>query len=69
MRTLLEINHDCSHSIEGDPENFLVLLSRALASGSPRSWEPLERYGIRRVVQYHHSAKRKVVVDGQDYSA
>jgi hypothetical protein len=43
------------------------LLMGALASGSDRSWQPIERFGIRRIVQCHHSDDRKAVVNGAEY--
>lgn len=67
QRSIIEINHDCSHVIDGDPQAFLVLLGQALASGSDRSWGPLKRYGITRITQCHHSEDRKVVVNEREY--
>jgi hypothetical protein len=62
QRSIIEINHDCSHLIDREGGRFVDLLLRALASGADRSWEDLERFGIRRIVQCHHSEDRKVVV-------
>lgn len=64
QRSILEINHDCSGFIARDEGRFVQLLLAALASGSDRSWEPLEHFGIRRITQCHHSELRRVVVRG-----
>lgn len=67
QRSLIEINHDCSHEIARAPMEFAEHLQRALASGSDRSWEALKRYGITRITQCHHSEDRKVVVADREY--
>lgn len=65
QRSILEINHDFSHElVDTGDRTFDSLLLRALASGSDESWEPLKAYGIRRIVQVHHSTDRKVVISG-----
>lgn len=68
QRSILEINHDCSFAINArSADEFVPLLMAALGSGSDRSWTPLERFGIRRIIQCHHSDDRKVVVNGCKY--
>lgn len=62
QRSIIEINHDQSMFIKAEPEAFLRELGYALASGSDRSWEALRRFGVRRIIQCHHSDDRKVVV-------
>jgi hypothetical protein len=63
QRSIIEINHDCSHAIDAAPAGQVEkLIVRALASGSDESWEPLKRFGVRRIVQVHHSCDRKVVI-------
>lgn len=68
QRSIIEINHDCSHAIAAGPNLFAELLGRALASGDDRSWDPLKRYGITRIIQVHHSADRKVVIAGEGWA-
>lgn len=67
QRSIIEINHDCSHLIEAADIEFVELLGRALASGSDRAWEPLRRFGITRITQCHHSEDRKVVIGKREY--
>lgn len=67
QRSVVEINHDCSFLIEADELRFTQLLLQALASGSDRSWEPLKRFGVTRIVQCHHGDDRKVVAHGREY--
>lgn len=67
QRTIAEFNHDFCYEIKRRPDNFAGLLILALTSGSRESWEALERFGLRRVVQCHHSDDRKAVVNGHDY--
>lgn len=63
QRSIIEINHDLAGAaISRDPEAFVKWLTGAIASGSDRMWEPLERYGIKRITQCHHSEDRLVVV-------
>jgi hypothetical protein len=62
QRSILEVNHDYSFMIARDYKEFVELLARGLASGSNEAWLPLERFGVRRVVQCHHTEDRKVVV-------
>lgn len=64
QRSIIEINHDLSAEIMRSPFEFIEHLAAALASGSDRSWEPLQRYGVRRIIQCHHTDDRKVVVSG-----
>ncbi len=67
QRSIIEINHDYSHVIARDELRFTQLLLSALASGSDMSWDDLERFGIRRIVQCHHSDDRKVVAFGREF--
>ena len=67
QRTIVEFNHDLVHRIDEHSLRFTCLIGDALASGSPADWEALEGFGIRRVVQCHHSDERKVVVRGHEY--
>lgn len=60
QRTIIEVNHDAARLPNDD--SFCELWNRAIASGSPESWEPLRVYGITRITQCHHSEDRKVVV-------
>lgn len=70
QRSILEINHDCSHAIDArSADEFVPLLMAALGSGSDRAWEPLKKFGIRRIVQCHHSDECKVKVFGREYDA
>ena len=62
QRSIIEINNDFSHRIAQDGDLVIKLLDRALGSGAYQDWEPLMRYGIRRITQCHHSEDRKVVV-------
>lgn len=63
QRSIIEINHDQSFAYrDGSAFEFMILMRRALASGSDESWEPLRRFGITRITQCHHSEDRKVVV-------
>ena len=66
QRTIVEFNHDLTHKIRFSTE-FDRLLAIALASGSPDAWRPLERFGLRRIVQLHHSDERKIVTDFGEY--
>lgn len=55
-RTLIEFNHDFSHSIAKDPAGFAADLGAYLSSASPRTAEILERrYGMRVFGMRHHS--------------
>jgi hypothetical protein len=54
-RTLLEINHDCSHLIGRSPEAFQRALRDYMGSGSKESARHLERWGIRVFGMRHHS--------------
>jgi len=68
QRTIVEINHDLAYIRNADDAlEFSILLNGAVASGSPESWEPLERWGIKRIVQCHHSSDRKVVTKYAEY--
>lgn len=68
QRTIIEVNHDIARVVPGDVAMFTRLWNAAIGSGSKESWEPLERrWGIRRVVQCHHSADRKAMVGSQEY--
>lgn len=58
QRTILEINHDRSYEIERKPHEFVAALQVALGSGDDRCWKELERFGIRKGTQAHHSIKR-----------
>jgi hypothetical protein len=61
IRTIFEINHDYTHAIKANPEEFVALLTRYLNSAGDDAALPLERYGIRLAWWGHHSADRKVV--------
>ena len=70
QRSVVEINHDFAHKLEGADDVrqiFARLLDRALSSGSDESWEPLQRFGVTRITQCHHSEDRKVVVGDREY--
>lgn len=67
QRSILEINHDLSHIIERHPGAIEDWLKIALASGSDQAWAPLEKFGIRRITQCHHSEDRKIVVGNREY--
>lgn len=69
QRSIVEINHDQSHAFEttNGKRLFVIVLLRALASGSDESWEPLKHFGFTRITQCHHSEDRKVVVAGREY--
>jgi hypothetical protein len=67
QRTIVEINHDFAYLNEAEFELFAKRFRAAIGSGSADSWEPLERYGFRRVVQCHHSDERKVVTKHQEF--
>ena len=60
-------NHDFGHYVTENPLEFAKLFYRAIASGSPESWEQLEHYGFHRIVQVHHSDERKVVTKYREY--
>lgn len=66
QRTVIEINHDLAHRFHDRPD-LVELIVRALSSGSERDWEPLRSYGIRRIVQLHHTDERKVVTRFAEY--
>ena len=68
QRTIIEVNHDMARVAPGDQATFMRLWNIAIGSGSTESWEPLERrWGIKRVVQCHHSSDRKAMVGSQEY--
>lgn len=62
QRSIIEINHDRCFISVTESQRFVELLQRAIASGSDEAWEPLKRWGIRRIIQSHHSEDRKVVI-------
>jgi hypothetical protein len=62
QRSIIELNHDFSHAIDREGGRFVDLLLRALASGDERYWQDLDRYGVRRIAQCHHSEHRTVTV-------
>lgn len=67
-RSIVEFNHDYASTINArSADEFVPLLMRALSSGSDREWEPLKKFGIRRVIMAHHSDTRKVVVNKREY--
>lgn len=72
QRSIIEINHDLAGSgldtIAGQ-RIFMIALRQAIASGSDRYWEGLKHFGVRRVVQVHHSADRKVVITASGTTA
>lgn len=64
IRSLIEINHDrCGTMSLADREAFLEALDAYVASGSQRTAEPLERFGLRVVGMRHHS--NNYVIDGK----
>lgn len=65
MRTILEINHDMGVSIERDPAGFVAALVAMIGSASPRTYEPLKRYGVKAVLTVHHTTSRELVIDGK----
>lgn len=68
QRSIIEINHDIAGRVTETPAGqFELLLAQAIASGSDRAWAPLAHYGIRRIVQLHHSDDRKVVTKYAEY--
>lgn len=65
QRSIVEINHDLFGALENNVNAqriVMIALRRAIASGSDENWEPLRHFGIRRIIQCHHSEDRKVVV-------
>ncbi len=54
-RTLIEINHDYAHKIEGNQESFCRALGLYLNSGNRENADQLERYGVRVFGMRHHS--------------
>lgn len=66
-RSLLEINHDLSHSIKGDPLGFIDAVTLFLGSNSPRNKAALERYGIRIFGTRHHSDGFRIVWGGHQH--
>lgn len=68
QRTIVEFNHDYAAEIEDKPDEFFTHLGRALRGGDKESWDFLERrFGLRRIVQCHHSDERSVAVRGTRY--
>jgi hypothetical protein len=67
VRSIVEINHDFAGRIG---ERFILVLAQALSSSDPELWERLRReYGIRRIVECHHSDDRRVLVNGREHRA
>lgn len=66
QRTIIEINHDYSHTIARDPEVFLDALRSMLSSAGPRTYEPLKHFGITVVETVHHSTDRRVTIMGKE---
>lgn len=62
VRTVVEFNHDYANMIERDPDGFVMDLRTALNSGDKRDWKRLEMFGLREIVQRHHSTPGKVVI-------
>ena len=69
VRTIVEFNHDYAHRIDEDGAEFVAWLRYALNSGSSVNWERLEQFGVRRIVQAHHSDDRSAMVNGTEYPA
>lgn len=66
-RTIIEINHDFVDAIRRTPMPFAERLWSALQCGADLDWEELRPWGIRRIVETHHSETRKVIVEGREY--
>lgn len=62
-RTILEINHDPLKNWQGNPSEAGLTIYRALC-GVERNFDfELEHFGIRLLVQRHHSTKVTVEVE------
>jgi hypothetical protein len=68
QRTIVEFNHDYTHDIEEDGAEFVRALRMALGSGAREPWRQLERFGLRKAVQCHHSDNRYAVVNRHTYT-
>lgn len=66
-RSIVEFNHDYTHKIIENRDEFCTALIHALNGASYRHWEVLERYGARLAVTAHHSEDRKVVAYGREF--
>ena len=62
VRTVVEFNHDQAYMLDRDPDGFVFDLRTALNSGDKRDWQRLERFGLREIVQRHHSDNGEVVI-------
>lgn len=56
-RTIIEINHDLWHRIEGDREGFGTLIAQFTRACDPEIREHLQRYGCNVLGTVHHSDK------------
>lgn len=54
-RTLIELNHDFTHYVEGEPEAFARALAAYARSASKENAEKLERWGVKVFGMRHHS--------------
>jgi hypothetical protein len=55
-RTIIEINHDFAHVINGERFEFCNALIEVLRSSSSEDgWAALERLGVRHIATGHHS--------------
>lgn len=54
-RSLLEFNHDLCFKIEGDPQLFVLVLTRYLSSASDESADLLKAFGVMVHGLRHHS--------------
>lgn len=54
-RTIIEINHDLWHRIEGDREGFGKLVADFTRACDPEIREALQRYGCNVLGTVHHS--------------
>lgn len=66
-RTILEINHGMANAVRRDGREMANLLAQALATGLEENWGKLRPYGIRRIVECHHTEPRRVIAGGHEY--
>lgn len=66
-RTILEINHCMANAVRRGGREMADLLAQALATGLQEDWDKLRPYGIKRIVECHHTEPRRVIVSGREY--